>query len=288
MKLTELFASGKPTLSFEVFPPKTSDKYESVRQATEMIAALRPSFMSVTCGAGGSTQGFTVSIARNIQEKTGVITLAHLTCVSSSREGIRKNLLDMRDAGIDNILALRGDLPTYEGARVETDFPHASDLTAVIKSSGDFCVGGACYPEGHPESISLDADMRNLRRKIDAGCDFLTTQMFFDNNIFYDFLDRLAKQGISVPVNAGIMPVTSVAQIGRIRGLSGSTLPPRLLRLAERFEHNPLAMKQAGIAFATEQAFELYSNGVQGVHFYTMNKPEVAAKLQENLSGVVE
>ncbi len=287
MKLTDKSFCSKPTLSFEVFPPKTSDKYQSVKAATEEIAALRPSFMSVTCGAGGSTQGFTVSIAGNIQQKYGVITLAHLTCVSSGREKIHTALRDMKQAGIENILALRGDIPTYEGAVIETDFPHACDLIEEIKKFGDFCVGGACYPEGHPESVSREADLRNLKRKVDAGCDFLTTQMFFDNDIFYGFLDRAAALGIDVPVNAGIMPITNAAQVGRIRALSGSTLPQRLLKLIEKFENNPAALKQAGIAYATEQAFELYSNGVKGVHIYTMNKPDVAERIQENLYGVI-
>lgn len=287
MKISELFLSGKPTLSFEVFPPKTSDKYESVREATEAIAALHPSFMSVTCGAGGSTQGFTVGIAKNIQEKYNVTTIAHLTCVSSSADTIHDRLCETRDAGIENILALRGDIPTYEGAHIETDYRHASDLAAAIGRFGGFCVGGACYPDGHPESVSLDADTRHLKLKVDAGCKFLTTQMFFDNDSFYAFVDRAVKYGINVPILAGIMPVTSVSQLGRIRGLSGSALPDKLMKMVARFEDNPTAMKQAGIAFATEQAFELYSNGVSGVHFYTMSKPEIAARLQNNLLGVV-
>lgn len=288
MKLSDIFATGKSTLSFEVFPPKTSDKYESVKQATEAIAALRPSFMSVTCGAGGSNRGFTVDIARNIQDKYRVITLAHLTCVATPRDGIDQSLESMAESGIHNILALRGDMPTYEGARVERDFAHASDLAAHISAHGGFCIGGACYPEGHPESISPEADLRNLRIKVEAGCEFLTTQMFFDNDSFYRFRERTEAEGISVPLIAGIMPLTGISQLGRIRALSGVPLPRKLLRIAERFEDNPLALRQAGIAYATEQAFELYSNGTRGVHIYTMNKPEVAEKIQNNLSGVIE
>lgn len=287
MKLTELFAGSAPALSCEVFPPKTGDKYDSVREATEKIAALRPAFMSVTCGAGGSAEGFTVGIAENIHKKFGVVPLVHLTCVGTSRENIRGSLRSIGEAGIKNILALRGDMPTYAGAVVCRDFPHASDLVAEIKRSGDFCVGGACYPEGHPESPNLDDDIQNLVKKVDAGCDFLTTQMFFDNNIFYGFLEKLGARGINVPVNPGIMPVTNSRQIKRIFELSGKTLPRRFAKIVEKFGENDEAMKQAGIVYATEQIIDLYASGVRNVHLYTMNKPDVAARVMENISAII-
>lgn len=288
MKLTELFARGEMTLSCEVFPPKTSDKYDSVREATEAIAALSPAFMSVTCGAGGSTEGFTVSIAKNIHDKFGVIPLVHLTCVSSSKDNIRENISGIKEAGIKNILALRGDMPSYEGAVIHRDFIHASDLIAEIKRSGDFCVGGACYPEGHPESPNLDDDIDNLMKKVDAGCDFFTTQMFFDNNIFYSFLDKLAKKGINIPVNPGIMPITNAKQIKRIFDLSGKTLPRRFAKIVEKFGENPESMKQAGIVYASEQVIDLYASGVKNVHIYTMNKPDVAARVMDNISAIIK
>jgi methylenetetrahydrofolate reductase (NADPH) len=288
MKLTELFARGRTTLSFEVFPPKTSDKYDSVKEATEAIAKLSPAFMSVTCGAGGSTEGFTVSIAKNIQDKFGVMPLVHLTCVSSSKENIRESLAKIKEAGIRNILALRGDMPAYEGAVIHRDFIHASDLVAEIKRFGDFCVGGACYPEGHPESPNLDDDIENLMKKVDAGCDFLTTQMFFDNNIFYSFLEKLEKKGINVPVNPGIMPITNAKQIKRIFDLSGKTLPRRFAKIVEKFGEDPESMKQAGIVYATEQVIDLYASGIKNVHIYTMNKPDVAARVMDNISAIIK
>jgi methylenetetrahydrofolate reductase (NADPH) len=288
MKLTKLFASCKPTLSFEVFPPKSSNNYESVRSATEAIAALRPAFMSVTCGAGGTTEGFTVSIAKNLQDKFGVTPLVHLICISSSEEEIERSLEEIKAAGIENILALRGDIPKYDGATVKSDFKHACDLVAKIKRYGDFCVGGACYPEGHPESPSLDDDINNLKIKIDAGCDFLVSQMFFDNNIFYAFLDKLAAKGINVPVNPGIMPVTNAKQIRRILELSGRTLPRKFAKIVEKFGEDPESMKQAGIVYATEQVVDLFASGIKNVHIYTMNKPEVAARMMDNISAIIK
>ncbi len=287
MKLTELFACSGHTLSCEVFPPKTSDKYDSVREATERIAALSPAFMSVTCGAGGSAEGFTVSIAANLRDKFDVVPLVHLTCVGSSRESIRESLHDIGAAGIKNILALRGDMPVYEGAVIHRDFTHASDLVAEIKRSGDFCVGGACYPEGHPESPNLDDDITNLAKKVDAGCDFLTTQMFFDNNIYYSFIEKLAARGINVPVIPGIMPIINARQIKRIFELSGKTLPRRFAKIVEKFSDDDLSMKQAGVAYATEQIIDLYATGVKNVHLYTMNNHDVAARVIDNISAII-
>ncbi|MBR3816585.1 MAG: methylenetetrahydrofolate reductase [Clostridia bacterium] len=287
MKIIDIIKSEKPTLSFEVFPPKTSDNFESVREATEKIAALRPDFMSVTYGAGGGTSEFTASIAQNIQNKAGVPVLAHLSCVSSTKEEIHRQLDLLKSKGIENILALRGDIP--EGMSKEhLDYHYASELTRDIKKYGGFCIGGACYPEVHPESANSMEDMKHLKEKIDAGCEFLTTQMFFDNNLLYNFIYRARKAGIEVPVVAGIMPVTNPKSIKRICAISGTALPQRFIRIVDRYGDSPEAMKQAGIAYATEQIIDLYANGVRAVHVYSMNKPDVAQKILENISAIIK
>lgn len=286
MKLTEIFEKNRPSLSFEVFPPKTSDGFDSVREATEKIAALSPSYMSVTYGAGGTTKGYTVKIAENIQKKYNVPTLSHLTCVSVTKELLRETANELKSAGIENILALRGDIPK-DMNEVKTDYKYASEIIADIKSLGDFCVGGACYPEGHVESKNLTEDIMNLKIKTDAGCDFLTTQMFFDNNIMYNFLYRIREAGITVPVVAGIMPVTNGRQISRICSLSGTYLPRRFKTIVDKFGENTEAMTKAGIAYATEQIIDLIANGVNHIHVYSMNKPEVASGIKENLKGII-
>lgn len=286
MKLTEIFEKNRPSLSFEVFPPKTSDGFDSVREATEKIAALSPSYMSVTYGAGGTTKGYTVKIAENIQKKYNVPTLSHLTCVSVTKELLRETANELKSAGIENILALRGDIPK-DMNDVKTDYKYASEIIADIKSLGDFCVGGACYPEGHVESKNLTEDIMNLKIKTDAGCDFLTTQMFFDNNIMYNFLYRIREAGITVPVVAGIMPVTNGRQISRICSLSGTYLPRRFKTIVDKFGENTEAMTKAGIAYATEQIIDLIANGVNHIHVYSMNKPEVASGIKENLKGII-
>ena len=284
MKISEILSQNKLSLSFEVFPPKTSVTYENVKNSALGVADLKPDFMSVTYGAGGSTSTYTLDIAQSILEK-GVTPIAHLTCVSSSRETIRERLSQINEKGIENILALRGDMPS--GMTPESlDFTYACDLVEEIRSFGGFCIGGACYPEGHTESSSLSSDIFNLKKKVDAGCEFLTTQMFFDNNILYNFLYKIREAGITVPVIPGIMPVTNPAQIKRICALSGTILPRRFIQIVDRFGSNPEAMKQAGVAYATEQIVDLYANGIKAVHVYSMNKPEVAAKIQSNLEGI--
>lgn len=286
MKLTEIINSEKLSLSFEVFPPKTDNVFESVKYATEQIAELAPSYMSVTYGAGGGTSDYTLKIAENLKNK-GVTPLAHLSCVSSSKGEIHEKLKELREHGIENILALRGDIPE-DKTLLKTDYRYASELTKDIRDFGGFCIGGACYPESHPESKSSFEDIDNLRRKVDAGCEFLTTQMFFDNNIYYNFLYRLHNAGINVPVVAGIMPVTNPKSIKRICRISGSALPQRFVRIVDRFGDDPVAMTQAGIAYATEQIIDLYANGVRAVHIYSMNKPEVAQKIRDNISGIIK
>lgn len=284
MKIKEILAQGKPTLSFEVFPPKTEDRMEAVEQAALEIAKLKPAFMSVTYGAGGGTSSYTVDIAASIRRE-GVTPLAHLTCVSSTKEKVASVLRELQDSGIENVLALRGDIP--KDGKVEKDYRYASELIAQIRASGDFCIGAACYPEGHVESINKDADIFHLKEKVEAGCDFVTTQMFFDNNILYNYLYRIREQGITVPVIAGIMPVTSASQIKRICAMSGTYLPTRFKAIVDRFGDNPAAMKQAGIAYATEQIIDLIANHVNGIHVYSMNKPDVASQIQENLSEIL-
>ncbi len=290
MKLTELFCADSLSLSFEVFPPKTDTAFESVRQATEEIATLRPSFMSVTYGAGGGTSKYTLDIAKNIKERYSVPTLAHLTCVSSSRETIRERLLQMKEYGIENVMALRGDLTPelMNSDKSSWDYRYAIDLINDIKESGiDLCIGGACYPEIHPESENQADDIKHLKEKVDAGCSFLTTQMFFDNNLLYNFLYKIREAGITVPVIPGVMPITNANQVERAVKLSGSFMPQRFKSLVDKFGHSPDAMKQAGIAYATDQIIDLFANGIKNVHVYSMNKPDVAQKIQSNLSDIL-
>lgn len=290
MKLTEIFAKNQYSLSFEVFPPKTDALYDSVQTATEQIARLRPAFMSVTYGAGGGTSQYTLDIAKKIREAWGVESLAHLTCVSSTKESVRARIEDFKRVGIENIMALRGDLTAdmVGSDRSKWDYRHAVELIADIKAShGDFCIGGACYPEVHPESATQREDILHLKEKVDAGCDFLTTQMFFDNNLLYNFLYKIREAGITVPVLAGIMPITNAKQVERAIRLSGSFMPQRFKSLVDKFGDDPAAMKQAGIAYATDQIIDLFANGVTNVHVYSMNKPDVAAAIQANLSDIV-
>ena len=286
MKITDILNQNRPTLSFEVFPPKTSDTYDSVAKATQEIAALRPDFMSVTYGAGGGTSEYTVGIAAGIRQQYGVDVLAHLTCASSTREHVARVLEQLKEKGIQNVLALRGDIP--EGGAPAHDYQYAAQLVADIRAQGDFCIGGACYPEGHPESPTKNTDIDHLKAKVEAGCQFLTTQMFFDNNILYNFLYRIRERGITVPVVAGIMPVTNGRQIARICKLSGTYLPERFKAIVDRFGDNPAAMRQAGVAYAAEQIIDLLANGVEHIHIYSMNKPEIAASIQSSLSEVLK
>lgn len=287
MKIIDIINSDKPSLSMEVFPPKTTDSFLSVQIATEKIAVLNPDFMSVTYGAGGGTSQFTAEIAGNLQDKYDVPVLAHLSCVSSSKAEIRQQLDLLKSKGIENILALRGDIPDGMN-RDHLDYSFASELTAEIRAYGGFCIGGACYPESHPESENSFHDLKHLKQKVDAGCEFLTTQMFFDNNLLYNFIYRARNAGIDVPIVAGIMPVTNPKSIKRICRISGSALPQRFVRIVDRYGDNPEAMKQAGIAYATEQIIDLYANGVKAVHVYSMNKPDVAQKIMENVSAIIK
>lgn len=285
MKITQIFAEHEVTISFEVFPPKTDDRYATVEKAACEIAALHPSFMSVTYGAGGGTSKNTASIAADIQDKFHTPVLAHLTCVSSTREHVRNMVSIYKEKGIENIMALRGDIPK-EGRSI-FEYNHACELIHDIKSIDDsFCIGGACYPEGHVECESPSADIRYLKEKVDAGLDFLTTQMFFDNNMLYNFLYRIREAGIDVPVLPGIMPITNRKQVARSVALSGSTVPQRFRMMVDRFGDDPAKMKQAGVIYATEQIIDLISNGVTHIHVYSMNKPDIAAGIMQSLDAI--
>ena len=290
MKLINLLKQDTPSLSFEVFPPKVDAKFDSVKAATEEIARLKPAFVSVTYGAGGGTSKYTLDIAKNIKDQYDVSTLAHLTCVSSTRETVHAKIREMQEAGIENVMALRGDIPENMDLSHQENwhYHHAIDLIRELKDSGaDFCIGGACYPEIHPESSNQKEDIRFLKEKVDAGCEFLTTQMFFDNNLLYNFLYKIREAGITVPVVAGIMPITNANQVERALKLSGSHVPQRFKSLVDKFGSDPAAMKQAGIAYATDQIIDLYANNITNVHVYSMNKPDVAEKIQRNLSDIL-
>ena len=286
MRVSELLKQDKITLSFEVFPPKTSEKYESTAAAAKKIAALKPDFMSVTYGAGGGTGMYTAQIASDIQKEYGVPTLAHLTCVSSSRAFVRDMVKKYQDLGLENILALRGDIPA--DGKVSEDYRHAVELIRDLKELGDFCLGGACYPEGHVECVHKADDIRYLKEKVDAGLDFLTTQLFFDNNIYYNFLYRIRERGIMVPVIAGIMPITNAVQLKRSAAMSGTDVPQRFRNIVDHFGEKPESMRQAGIIYATEQIIDLIANGIRHIHVYTMNKPAVAAEILDHLSEVLK
>ena len=290
MKIKDILAREKVTLSYEVFPPKKDMPFEPVLTAVDKLCLDKPDFMSVTYGAGGGTGHNTVKIASHVQNELGVTALAHLTCVSSTRDQVSAAIEEIKAAGIENILALRGDIPQGEKAGeypVGQYFNYANELVEEIKKHGDFCIGAACYPEGHVESANKAEDIANLKRKVDAGVDFLTTQMFFDNNILYNYLYRIREQGITVPVVAGIMPITNPRQAERAVELSGTYVPQRFKAIVDKFGHNPEAMKQAGIAYATDQIIDLVANGVKAIHIYTMNKPDVAQAIRNNLSHII-
>ena len=286
MRVSDILREKKITFSLEVFPPKTSDRYEEITAAAKEIAALKPDFMSVTYGAGGGTGAYTAGIASEIQNELGVPTLAHLTCVSSTKEHVLKMLDTYTECGIENILALRGDLP--KDGILSADYRYASELIADIREHGDFCLGGACYPEGHVECEHKKEDINHLKEKVDAGLDFLTTQMFFNNDVFYNFLYRVREKGIMIPIIAGIMPITSPKQLKRSVAMSGTDVPQRFRAIVDCFGDNPRAMTQAGIIYAAEQIVDLTANGIRHIHVYTMNKPWVAEGIMTMLSSILE
>ena len=289
MSIADILNSKKVSLSFEVFPPKKKEALESIKETAVSLTKLNPDFISVTFGAGGTTQGYTAEIAEAI-ENNGTTSLAHLTCVRSTTEALEYTIDDLKKRNIKNVLALRGDFPkdAVTGENIfPSGFTHASDLVTLLKKEG-LCVGGACYPEGHPESASRETDIDLLKYKVDAGVDFLTTQMFFDNDMLYSFLYRLQSAGIHVPVLAGIMPITNANQVSRMVDLSNAYIPRKLLAICDRFRDSPQAMMQAGIAYATDQIIDLISNGVRGIHIYTMNKPEIAGAIIKNVDEIIK
>ena len=287
MKISSIVGKDKLTLSFEVFPPKTDTDFEKVKEAAFGVAAIKPAYISVTYGAGGSTSTNTLAIAKGIQEKYGVATIAHLTCVGVSKDSIIKSLSDMRDAGIENVLALRGDKPKWFDGEPFKEYKYASELVSTIKEFGGFSVGGACYTEVHPDSANRQEDIINLKKKVDAGCEFLTTQMFFDNSVYYDFVENVRKAGIDVPVIPGIMPITRESQIENVIKLSGCKMPQQFIKIVDRFKEDKASMKQAGIIYATQQILDLYANGVKNVHVYSMNDSSVAGAIYNNLSDIL-
>ena len=298
MRISDILNAKKLSVSFEIFPPKQQSSYESVINTAMKLCSLHPDFMSITYGAGGSTKRNTAQIAGELQTKGNETALAHLTCVGASKEDISATAAELSKLGIENVLALRGDIPQPDAngnmpegffdAWKEKGYAHASDLVEVLKATGNFCVGGACYPEGHPESYNRDIDIDNVKYKVEAGCDFLTTQMFFDNDMLYSFLYRLQSKGIHVPVLAGIMPITQPSQVKRMIKLSNAYIPRKLLMIVDRFQDSPEALMQAGIAYATDQIIDLISNGVRGIHIYTMNKPNVAEAIMSNINSIVK
>ena len=283
MKISDILASKEITVSCEIFPPKLGTELEQSRKVVAEIAALKPDFISVTYGAAGTTASFTTELAEEV-ENNGVAALAHVTCVSSDENSLSDYLNTLKSNGIDNVLALRGDMP--QGREPKKVYAHASDIARAIKEMGDFCVGGACYPEGHPESPSVTADIENLKIKAESGCEFFTTQMFFDNEVMYSFLSKFQRKGINIPVIAGIMPITNARQLSRSVALSGTSVPRSLREMVERFGDNPEAMRQAGIAFATNQIIDLIANGVNNIHIYAMNKPDIAEAILRNISSI--
>lgn len=290
MYIKDIFSKKKPVISFEIFPPKKASSIETIYKTIDALAPLNPDYISVTYGAGGSTvNNKTVEIASIIKNKYNIEALAHLTCITSTKSDINNILKQLKKNNINNVLALRGDIPQDADFEFPNplNFEHAVDLVNHIKNTEDFCIGGTCYPEGHIECKNIESDLLHLKSKIDAGTDFLISQLFFDNNFFYDFKSKADKLGISVPIEAGIMPVINKKQIERIVSLCGTRIPEKFIKIMNRYENNPEALKDAGIAYATEQIIDLLSSGIDGIHIYTMNNPEVAKRIVQNISSIV-
>lgn len=285
MKIAELFTKKQPTISFEVFPPNNIYTLEDVYHAIDELSILKPDFMSVTYGAGGSTRRNSVSIASKIKNVNKIEALAHLTCIGAKKNEIDKILEELKNNNIENIMALRGDIP-QNGNIEKGDFLYASDLIKHIKTKENFSIGGAFYPEGHQETNDL-LDLFNLKNKIESGTDFLISQIFFDNEKFYEFKEKLKKLNIDIPLVAGIMPITNGKQIRKITSMCGCSIPPKLKKILDRYENNPIAMREAGIAYAMEQIVELISDDVSGIHIYTMNRVEASKKIMENIGSIL-
>ena len=286
MFIKDIEKNKDTVLSFEIFPPKPDTPFESVTEAARKLALKKPDFISVTYGAGGSSRDNTFALSSFIQDELNVTSLAHLTCVGTAKETLGDILSELSERKIQNILALRGDFPPGQDDMC-LDFKHASDLISEIKKFDDFCVGGACYPEGHTESDNIVTDIENLKYKTAAGVDFLVSQLYFDNDVFYNFLYRAAARGIEVPVHAGIMPVVNRNSVKRMCRLSGATLTPKYRNMLDKYYDKPESLRKAGIVYASEQIIDLVANGVSGIHIYTMNKPDIAEEIMYNLKGII-
>lgn len=288
MNIAELFKQDKTVFSFEVFPPKKESGIETIYKTLEELKDLKPDFISVTYGAGGAgvANATTADLCGLIKNKHGIETIAHLSCLYNTKQSVDEILAQLKEKGIENILALRGDVnPDYE---VKHDFKYASDLTEyIMKNHKGFNVSGACYPEVHQEAANMVEDIKNLKKKVEAGADHLISQLFFDNNAFFDFVEKVRIAGIDVPIEAGIMPVTNKKQIERMVSMCGASIPAKLSKVLQRFGDNPVAMRDAGISYAVDQIIELVANGVDGVHIYTMNDPYVARKITESVSSII-
>ncbi|MCI6381058.1 MAG: methylenetetrahydrofolate reductase [NAD(P)H] [Fusobacterium mortiferum] len=285
MKIKELFKQKQPTISFEVFPPNKIYTLEKVYEVIDELSLLKPDFMSVTYGAGGSTRRNTVDIASKIKNINNIEALAHLTCIGATKKEIDEILKDLNKNNIENIMALRGDIP-QECENKIGEFSHANDLIKYIKEYGDFSIGGAFYPEGHQKTNDL-LDLFNLKTKVDSGTDFLISQIFFENEKFYEFKEKLGKLNIKTPLIAGVMPITNGKQIRRITSMCGCSIPEKLKKILDRYEDNPIAMREAGIAYAMEQIIELISDDIAGIHIYTMNRVEASKKIMENIGNIL-
>ena len=282
--MQDFFEKQRPTLSFEIFPPKGSASLDKVFETVDALASLAPDLISVTYGAGGTSRDNTVEIASKIQNSYNIPALAHLSCVGSTKEDIARILGELKDKGVKNILALRGDLAEGETLK---DFHYASDLVKFIRQGYDFNVYGACYPEKHIEAVSMEDDLHHLKEKVDCGVNALISQLFFDNSSFYEFRSRARALGITCPIEAGIMPITSAKQISRMVSMCGATVPDRVQRFIKAYGHNSMAMKEAGVAYATEQIVDLLATGVDGIHIYTMNLPSITKRIAENIRGIL-
>lgn len=286
MQIAALFQNNRPVLSFEVFPPKKTSPIDTIYKTLDNLKDLKPDFMSVTYGAGGNAGDTTTAdIATEILHKYKILPLAHLTCVNYSKQEISQILDSLKAKGIKNILALRGDINPDTPPKKE--FSYASELVDYIRDKGDFYISAACYPEGHVDAENIDKDIEHLKLKVDAGAQHLISQLFFDNNHFYSFIDKARKAGITAPIQAGIMPVINKSQIERMVTLCGASLPPKFTKMMQRFEHSPEAIKEAGIAYAVDQIVDLLSQGVDGIHLYTMNNPYVARRISESIQGII-
>jgi methylenetetrahydrofolate reductase (NADPH) len=288
MKIRDMLGKGNTTVSFEIFPPKTTYPMETIFETLEKLRDLSPDFISVTYGAGGSSQGHTVEIASRVKKDFGIESIAHLTCVTSTKDTIRQMLQDIKDSGIENILALRGDIPDsfMQDKNWKPEYRYAYELIDEVRDFGGFSIGAACYPEGHVETRNKVDDLKYLKQKVDHGVDFLVTQLFFDNELFYQFREKMDLVGIEKPVIAGILPVLNINQVKRIQEISGCNMPPKFLRILDRYEHDPKSLQEAGIAYAVDQIVDLLSFGIEGVHIYTMNKPEPTRRIMESISTV--